>query len=666
MRRRLIRILLIVLVVVSFVGYFAFSTFLFNPLEGRYGADLSTLVPRNVTFYVSKANLAGDFEADLTPRFAATAAGQQLASTPEFQGLVADMKLADLQQQIATQLEQLPVSVDPLQLFGGSDLALAGYSEGRSIEQARWAAYGRISWSTKLAYALIGKGAVDLGAQGITVQQQNGLMSFSGGQLTQPLHVARLRDVLVVSNDLELANKASEFAARKGQDSLNQSATYHDEIETRVESGEEAEVFLRYATLSESMGWPRDWPNRGSDNLAERVLSNVFQLGSLRELRGVADFTGGVDLKLSGGIDSDQLDKTRERLHRRKKIDKRDLALEVARLAPADSGLFAVIEMSVGDLLRAVVDALEPALVGNLETEIITPIFGYTSITPFLADLEAALDDRIAVIVRDDDYKREAGDPPNNGRPVLAWTVVLWQDDASLLEELRGKFASNPQRLGLRGAPRESGGYDSGVYSNIVAGGTRVYEYWNELVEGTGHISTASIGDTFLISNHYKMIGSVVDSLVSSGRRSLADEAIYTNSVSAGLDASTLAIWLRPRAIAAKLREQLRMTAEESLESRINWSVERPRIDREVLVREFGGAREADLNDADRMRFNDLSDEAVADFRALFRAQNLPELIQQGEAQLNWAAMAEAALLQLRLEKKGLEVHAKLVLPQGR
>ena len=82
-------------------------------------------------------------------------------------------------------------------------------------------------------------------------------------------------------------------------------------------------------------------------------------------------------------------------------------------------------------------------------------------------------------------------------------------------------------------------------------------------------------------------------------------------------------------------------------------------------MREFGGAREQDLNDADRMRFNDLSDEAVADYRAQFRAQNLPALIQEGEGRLNWAAMAEAALLQLRLEKKGLEVHAKLVLPSG-
>jgi hypothetical protein len=663
MRRRLIRILLIVLVVVSFVGYFAFSTFLFNPIEGGYAADLSTLVPRNVTFYVSKANLAGDFEADLTPRFAQTAAGQRLAETPEFQKLASDLNLAGLQEQIGAQLEQLPISVDPLQLFGGRDLALAGYTEGSSIEQARWAAYGRIGWSTKLAYSLIGKGAVDLGAQGIQVAAQNGVLSFSGGQLTEPLHTARLRDVLVVSNDLELANQASEFAARKGQESLNQSATYHDEIETRVQSGEEAEVFLRYATLAKSMGWPDDWPSRTSENVAERVLSNVFQLGSLRELRGVADFNGGVDLNLSGGIDGDQLDKTRERLHRRKKIDKRDLALEIARLAPADSGLFAVIEMSIGDLLRSVVDSLEPALVGNLETEIITPIFGYTNIAPFLADLEAALDDRVALIVRDDDYAREAGDPPNNGRPVLAWTLVLWQSDTTLLEELRSKFASNPQRLGLRGAPRESGGYDSGVYSNIVDGGTRVYEYWNELVEGTGHVSTASIGDTFLISNHYKMIGSVVASLVSSGGRSLADEAIYTNSVSAGLDAATLAVWLRPGAIQAKLREQLRIQSEESLESRINWTVERPRIDREILVREFGGAREADLNDADRMRFNDLSDEAVSRFRSQFRSENLPALVQAGEARLNWVGMAEAALLQLRLEKKGLEFHAKLVLP---
>lgn len=663
MRRRLIRILLIVVAVVGFVGYFAFSTFLFNPLEGSFKRDLSTLVPRTVGFYLSKADLQGDFEADLTPRFALSAAGQRLAQTSQFRALSEDLNLAGLQADVAAQLEQLPISLDPLQLFGGRDLALAGFAEGSSLEQSRWAAYGRISWSSKLAYELIGVGAVDLSSQGIQVEQADGTLSFSGGQLTQPLHTWRLKDVLVVSNDRELASQASEFAARKGQDSLNQSATYHDEIQTRVESGDEVEVFVRYATVAQKLGWPLNWPSKTSEGVAERVLSNIFQLASLRELTGVADFSGGVDLRLSGSINGDELDKTRERLHRHKKLDRRDLTSQVSRLAPADTGLFAVVQMNMGDLLRSVVDSLEPALVGNLESEIITPLFGYTNLSPFIADLEAALDDRVALIVRDDDYERREGDPPNNARPVLAWTIALWLDDADLMEELRFKLVSKPSLIGLRGAPRATGGYDSGIYTNKVDGGTNVVEYWNELIDGTGHISTARVGDVFLVSNHYRMIESVVASLVSSGRRSLADEAIFANSVAAGLDASTLALWLRPGSVETKLREQLRIEAEESIESRINWTVERPRIDRGVLSEHFGGIREADLDEAQRMRFNELSDEAVSRYRAEFRNENLGPIAAELEGRLDWALMAEAVLLQVSLEKKRVQLNGRLVLP---
>ena len=57
-RKRLLRIFAILLLVALFAGYFAFSTFLFSPLEGDLEADVSTLVPRDVDFFVAKAHLA--------------------------------------------------------------------------------------------------------------------------------------------------------------------------------------------------------------------------------------------------------------------------------------------------------------------------------------------------------------------------------------------------------------------------------------------------------------------------------------------------------------------------------------------------------------------------------------------------------------------------------
>ena len=91
MPRRFLKVALISLGVVLFTGYFAFSTFLFNPLEARYAYDVSTLLPRDVDFFAAKSNLASDFDSNLEPRFLArfesTEWGQALLQSPQWTAL---------------------------------------------------------------------------------------------------------------------------------------------------------------------------------------------------------------------------------------------------------------------------------------------------------------------------------------------------------------------------------------------------------------------------------------------------------------------------------------------------------------------------------------------------------------------------------------------------
>ena len=59
-KKRWLKILTVLLAVVSFVGYFTFSTLLFPPHEGRWGFDVASLIPRDVDFFAAKADLSGD------------------------------------------------------------------------------------------------------------------------------------------------------------------------------------------------------------------------------------------------------------------------------------------------------------------------------------------------------------------------------------------------------------------------------------------------------------------------------------------------------------------------------------------------------------------------------------------------------------------------------
>ena len=92
MKRRLLKYVLVGLMLVGMAGFWAFSTFLFNPLEGAYGYDLSTLIPREVDFYAAKAGLRGDF--DPLPRlafadaFAENARARALMETEAARGLL--------------------------------------------------------------------------------------------------------------------------------------------------------------------------------------------------------------------------------------------------------------------------------------------------------------------------------------------------------------------------------------------------------------------------------------------------------------------------------------------------------------------------------------------------------------------------------------------------
>jgi hypothetical protein len=667
--KRALRILLIVLGVLGFTAYFSFATFLFNPLEGGYEPDVSTLVPRDVDVFVARANLIDDFDSELALRGAdELAAGPwgSLASEPAFADLRTqyDAVRAQVQQQLA----QLPVSAHPLSIFGGSDLALAGWFDKPAPGGVEWAVYGRGNWLAKFAFAALEHPSwFGLEAQGFTASSDGEVVELRGGTLEFPLYFSRVRDVLVVSNGRALPSGAHEFERNRAENSFGMSARYNDDVLGSAREGD-AEVFVRSDRLPKLLGIDGPLPDPASPEFVEALLGRIVQLASVGELAGALGLEEEfVSLALEGEWNTAALTDDQKRIYRRKAADTRDVAKRVGELAPADSGAVLYFEMDLGDLLRLCVQSAERALVENLESGVVQPIFGYATLDPLIAEFEAAFKDRVAIVVRPNTYKYTGGvDPTNDGRATIAWAIALWIDDpnqlvhpdaskAGILERLQDP--RHAARLGLQGAqPGEAG-----IYTNEVAG-FKVTEYWSPLVPGTGHIATGLATDVFIVSNHARMIAEI--GLTQAAQvDSLASRPEFTAMMDSGLASVSALLWLDPSKIEQTLIELTRQSARDDVFDQMDDVRERSRLEREILTREFPGEIHGQLSSPEvEARLEELVLEQLQVFRANYSAEHLPALIRAREARIAQLTSISRALLQLQFDKDDFSLNTRVVL----
>ncbi len=664
--RRILRIVLIAFALLAFTGYFAFSTFLFSPLEKNYAYDVSTLAPRDVDFFIAKADLAADFKSDLSPvvldRLAQTEAGQRLLDSPEWGSFIESSGMGGLGGQIGAELEKLPLSIDPLKVFGGRDVAIAGYQDGSGLSQARWAVYGRVNWMGKMAVELLDyPGLIGLEAQGLQASKENGAVTLSGGQLTSPLTIARVRDVLVLANDPSLVTSAREFEGKAGQDSLGQSARYHDEIQVRDREGDEVELLLRYATLAPRLGWPMASPDATSREWVEGFLGKLFQAQLVRDIAGTARLDTLTSINVSGALVSEEMSAFQKRFYRRKDATQMEVANRIARLAPADVGLFAYMEGDLGDLLRQLFDSLEPALVKNFESEIVAPVWGHSQVGGLISELEAALSDSVALVVKENSYTRDTDGAPVDGRVVPAWALVFESDDIDRVIALRDKVTQNTARLGLRGKPKGGGTYDAGVYKFPNAAGLTIFEYWSPVIPGTGHLASVDSPDFFILSNNWKMLDEMTKGYYGNAKTTLADRGDFVATVANALSNATLMVWLNPLAIAPALRQILAQQVEDDALNNVDWGLERERIGRELLADQHPGERWGSLAPDLETEVQDLIDVRIQDRREELRSELVPARLAESNRRVNLFAGIRGALIQLRLEPKTFELALRIL-----
>jgi hypothetical protein len=137
--------------------------------------------------------------------------------------------------------------------------------------------------------------------------------------------------------------------------------------------------------------------------------------------------------------------------------------------------------------------------------------------------------------------------------------------------------------------------------------------------------------------------------------------------VEAGLPSANFLAWLAPRAIAETSARIAERHAARTGADYIDWSVERPRIEREVLAKHFPGETWGDVSDGNRDSFDMLVQQEVDRFQTSYLQEQLPKLRAESDRRLRALQAVESALVQLATDRKRLRLLARVLglAPEG-
>lgn len=665
LKSRFLRYVLIGLLILVAVAYGAFATLFFNPLESDLDADVAALVPRDVDFFVAKADLRGAF--DTFPRLSVLDQLEQKPAWTSFVASPAGKKLAqDLQieptlARLREAVVQLPLGIQPQEAFGGRDLAIAGYFRGADLAQADWAVYGRANWAGKLAAAALDHpGLLGLDKRGLVVEEHEGCVAVSGAEIPRKIFVARIQDVVILSTMADFPQKAHALVAKGYEDSFFQSAAYYDWVHKPVSRNAERDEFEFYVDTRkaiESFQLPKAWPDAKSQDFTTSMLGRIFQLGSVKDVIGFLGIDEGISLDLHGDLSSEQITPEQERLYRTRGVERDVLLGEAARLAPRDTALFAYLHAPVADLLNMMLASCEPALRQNLEDQL-RNTGKYPNLAKLVAELDASLKDRAALILRPNDYPPDPDGPPHNDAPVPAMALLLWPKDVEPLNALRQLIGEQGAKFGLAGRRPN----DPGFFKNFEAG-YETREYWSQLIDGTGIIVTANAADLTIVTNSLGMMGHLLKTYTQRSDKypSLADDGRFHALVQSALPQANVIVWANPRTAAPILRNRARRVAENSFT--VDNATERPRIETKLLRETYAGRGKSELSAEEQVGLDAKVDEEMVAMRKRLKEEQVPALMAEQERWITWMEAATGALLVLALDPKSFDLALRITVP---
>ncbi|QDV08942.1 hypothetical protein Poly30_44980 [Planctomycetes bacterium Poly30] len=674
-KQRVLRVGCISLLLLGFVGYFAFSTFFFPLFEGRFKADVAGLIPRTVDVYLAREDLEAAFDGFPTLAVAEelkdNTALRTYLESPEWQRLNAEKGITKTFEDVKSQLAQLPLGIDLLDIAGGEDLALAANFVGSGIQGTEWAVYARASRYGKLAVsALKHPGLIGLEKQGLSASQSGEIITLTGGQLAKPIHIARILDVIVAGTSLALVQEAVNLEAARSEGSLLLAAPYADSIASvdRNDDKRDIEVQFDLRKMREQCGMTKPWPDPASNQFAPAFFGRLLPVAAVRRLLGIIDFDHGLSVDLSGEFSSELMTAAQERVYRAKEFDQEEV-MDVAGFVADDATLFSYLRGPIATILDMVLASLEPAAAENLN-DVIRAI-GYGSTSEFIQALDSSLYDRVAFVARPNDWGDDDDidangvyvGPPHDDTPVFAWAVIVWMKDEKKLEEIREQIAQRGSKIGIQGREPGSNGY----YLKRISGGLQVREFWSPFIPGTGHIAVLFYGDTMIISNRYAMINELTENRVQRGSNAplLKNLPAFQYMLQDSSATANLLTWVNPRTGTDLLLQQAKRGASGKIESSIDYTTKRREEERKVLQTVFGGKPRSGLTADEAARLDQQVDQNVRLFRDEVIEANLPRELAAAERMVAYLRGIAAGLTMIKLSPKDFKLSIRVDTPYG-
>jgi hypothetical protein len=407
------------------------------------------------------------------------------------------------------------------------------------------------------------------------------------------------------------------------------------------------------------------WPDPDSQDFLPAFLGRLFQLGSVKSMAGVVGFDHGITLDIHGELSSELMTTEQKRLYRQRGVERDWLLQRAARMAKADASLFAYLEMDLGDLLRLAMDAAGP----DMRTLIEDAVRGtgeWNGLDAFIDDIDDLFKDRIALILRVNDYEEDVGeDPPHNDVPAPAIAVVLWteksQQALDRIEALHQTVVKNQGRLGLKGRAGEKG-----VYKNRLSSGHDIWEFWNPLIDGTGHLSTVVDSQGFyVISNNFRMLGDLIQVYFEGGSRypRLSERLDFREMVDEGLPQANAVVWVDPRQLGVVQRRFHQLNAVDQARAAIDWRTERARAEDEVLREQFPGKIRGRLDQDTQDAVDAIVNPRLTALEQRLLSEQVP-VIQAGmDRNTLYSELVSGLLIMLALDPKYFDLTASAVIP---
>jgi len=307
----------------------------------------------------------------------------------------------------------------------------------------------------------------------------------------------------------------------------------------------------------------------------------------------------------------------------------------------------------------------------DLMDDTVRSVWGYPDAATLIRTLDTCFTNEFGFILSPMRFvDNSEGAPLNNGDPVYTWALILKIDAVAdnpregvvwRIDEVREKVTNNQGAFGIQGA---DGG--NGVFTNeTVVGGYKFYEYHVPALSGTGHLASIALStEWFLLTNNLKFVDTMISNkILQNNRSNLASDSQFANLRQSALDSASLAVWWNPRAGAELAREIASFGSRYEAEAAIPWTVQRPRIERELLDERFDGRTKEGLSQDETRRFDSELQVRLNTWRDGFVSQYSAQFATERTQALQIQELVQGSFTMISLDRKEMELYSRARVP---